>query len=292
MKNLLLILSIFINLIIFGQTNTCQGTFTFGSGPCQRIIIGNGTPGQIQVCLDVKNIPIASGGNKCNPDGLCNPPFNGGGWNPGIYIFNSNSTGTNYTGMMEEDWQGNASLGCYTLSLSTGYAVLFGLCNINGTQISWSTIDECTQNACLNLNCNPLPIELLSFTGNKIDNYNYIEWTTSSEINNDYFTLERSNDGESWKRIYYISGAGNSNQKIMYNFKDYEFKKYINYYKLTQVDFDGEGKEFFIISVDNRLNRYIISRKNILGQDVDENYKGLIIIQYSDGTFEKKYVIN
>jgi hypothetical protein len=289
MKNILLILTLSIIGLAHSQTNTCQGTFTFGSGPCQRIIIGNGTPGQIEVCLTVNNIPVATGGNKCNPGGSCNPPFNGGGWNPGIYIYNSNSSGTNYAGMMVENWQGNAAIGCYTLTLSTGYAVLFGLCNINGTQISWSTINDCGQNACLNPLCDPLPIELFSFNGIKLGNNNLIEWITASEFNNDYFILERSNDGEIWDIIYLKTGSGNSNQSIKYTYNDYTFKNTINYYRLTQVDFDGQLETFNPISIDNNHNRYVINRTNMLGQNVDENYDGLVIIHYDDNTFEKKY---
>jgi hypothetical protein len=111
-------------------------------------------------------------------------------------------------------------------------------------------------------------------------------------MNNDFFILERSEDGNNWERIYYIDGVVNSNQKTTYTFKDYYFKDNINYYKLTQFDFDGEGEESFIISVDNRNNKYLVKMINIMGQEVDDNYTGIVIYQYSDGTFEKKYINN
>jgi len=142
------------------------------------------------------------------------------------------------------------------------------------------------------LNYTILPIKLFSFTGNLINNYNYIKWITASEMNNDFFILERSEDGNNWERIYYIDGVVNSNQKTTYTFKDYYFKDNINYYKLTQFDFDGEGEESFIISVDNRNNKYLVKMINIMGQEVDDNYTGIVIYQYSDGTFEKKYINN
>jgi hypothetical protein len=293
MKNLLLILMVFILKITHSQTNTCQGTFTFGAGPCQRIIIGNGTPGQIRVCLDIKNIPIATGGNKCNPGGLCNPPFNGGGWNPGIYIFNSNSSGTNYAGAMQEDWQSDATIGCYTLTLSTGYAVLFGLCNINGTQISWTTIDACNQNACLGPPCSPLPVELVNFECKNENDYNVIKWSTASENNSSHFILKTSTDGINYRVVLILPSAGNSNQLISYKAIHYDFDKVINYYALEQFDLDGAYKIYGPISSDNRVEEIKKIRTiNMLGQEVDENYKGIFIIQYSDGTFEKKYIPN
>jgi hypothetical protein len=121
--------------------------------------------------------------------------------------------------------------------------------------------DACSYSYNLNVvfgGCDVLPIELLSFTGKQIKDYNYIEWITASELNNDYFTLERSNDGENWKRIHFINGAGNSSTISRYSFNDYEFKESVNYYKLTQVDFDGIGKESFIISVNNKDERELI----------------------------------
>jgi hypothetical protein len=133
-----------------------------------------------------------------------------------------------------------------------------------------------------------LPIELLSFTGKEMKEYNHIEWVTASETNNDYFTLERSDDGENWERIYYKPGAGNSNQNINYSYKDYEFKNDLNYYKLTQVDFDGIGRESFIISIDNKKElKKEIKRVNIVGQEINENYKGVVLIIYEDGSYIK-----
>ncbi|MHA2039146.1 MAG: hypothetical protein ACW98X_22190 [Promethearchaeota archaeon] len=55
-----------------------------------------------------------------------------------------------------------------------------------------------------------VPIELESFDGKNEGNVNNIWWTTTSEINNDYFVLERSRGGEFWEEIYVKEGGGNS----------------------------------------------------------------------------------
>ena len=102
-----------------------------------------------------------------------------------------------------------------------------------------------------------LPIELTRFEGSSYNNTNIIEWETSSEYNNDYFTLERSIDGEHWERIYQVKGAGNSSSNVYYSYNDNHIVG-INYYKLTQYDFDGVGKESFIISVSSEDERKII----------------------------------
>jgi len=289
MKSLILNLLLLILMVTpkaFTQTNVCQGSFTFGSGPCQRIIIGNGTPGQISVCLDVKNIPTGAGGNKCSPGGLCDPPFNGGGWNPGIYIYNSNSTGTNYVGGIQQDWQSNATIGCYTLTLSTGYAVLFGLCNINGTQISWTTIDACGQNACLGLLCSPLPVELISFDGIRTPNGNLLIWKTYTEYNSDYYLIERSTNGEFDENsvIGRVGAAGNSSEVFAYTYTDSTPPQSINYYKLIQVDINGDYQEYGPISVDNRKLLKVIYLTDMLGRKVREDSKGFLFEIYEDGT--------
>jgi hypothetical protein len=286
MKKLLLYLVLLTNCFSFSQTNICQGSFTFGSGPCQRVIIGNGTPGQIRVCLNVKNIPPGTGGNKCSPGGLCDPPFNGGGWNPGIYIYNSNSTGTNYVGGIQQDWQSNATLGCYTLTLSTGYAVLFGLCNINNTQISWTTIDACDQNACLGLPCSPLPVELISFDGIQTTKGNLLIWKTYTEHNSDYYLIEHSTNGEFDENsvIGRVNAAGNSNEVSAYTITDSTPPSIINYYKLIQVDINGDYQEYGPISVDNRKVLKVAYLTDILGRKVQEDSKGLLFEIYEDGT--------
>jgi hypothetical protein len=132
-----------------------------------------------------------------------------------------------------------------------------------------------------------LPIELLSFTGKQMKDYNYIEWITASEINNDYFTLERSNDGKNWKRIHFINGAGNSNKQLSYEIVDRDYPSSINYYRLTQFDFDGVSEIFNPVSIDNRSDKYLVKIINILGQEVDERYNGIVIKLYNDGSIEK-----
>jgi hypothetical protein len=100
-----------------------------------------------------------------------------------------------------------------------------------------------------------LPIELLSFGGTVIDSRNVLlEWSTASELNNDYFIIERSTDGYNWTQIKNIDGSGNSNTKINYTTIDNSAPRTIVYYKLSQVDFDGISEEFSPINVNLTLN--------------------------------------
>ncbi|MBK7183144.1 MAG: hypothetical protein IPH89_09505 [Bacteroidetes bacterium] len=66
------------------------------------------------------------------------------------------------------------------------------------------------------LGCTPLPIELLSFSGKNMGKRILLEWTTATEINNSFFTLERSKDADKFDEVAIIEGAGNSASIINY----------------------------------------------------------------------------
>jgi hypothetical protein len=85
-----------------------------------------------------------------------------------------------------------------------------------------------------------LPVELYSFdVVNNNENVNII-WVTASEINNDYFIVERSANGSDWEEIKRINGAGNSTQTISYSETDNNPLAGVSYYRLKQVDYDGK----------------------------------------------------
>jgi PKD repeat protein len=85
----------------------------------------------------------------------------------------------------------------------------------------------------------PLPVELLYFDGTKQGDGVLLEWVTETEINNDYFVLERSKDGREFSPITEIAGAGDSQTRTYYNHLDENPYQGANYYRLRQVDFDG-----------------------------------------------------
>ena len=134
-----------------------------------------------------------------------------------------------------------------------------------------------------------LPIELTEFTGTEHSAYNVLEWQTASEHNNSHYILERSSTGDYTEKdvISVINGAGNSTQLLDYSFVDKDAPETINYYRLTQVDYDGNFKQYGPISIDNRITKNIVKCFNLMGQEVNEYERGLIILQYEDGTVEK-----
>lgn len=91
-----------------------------------------------------------------------------------------------------------------------------------------------------------LPVELSSFTVLPVQLKTQINWRTETEINNDYFSIERSTDAINWALLTKIEGAGNSNAIKDYEWIDNSPLSGINYYRLSQTDFDGT-KEYFDI---------------------------------------------
>ncbi|NNF34133.1 MAG: T9SS type A sorting domain-containing protein [Saprospiraceae bacterium] len=84
-----------------------------------------------------------------------------------------------------------------------------------------------------------LPVELVDFDGYKNQTSVELEWMTASEINNDHFLLERSDDGINYTTIAQIDGVGNSSIDQKYSYHDNQPRIGNNYYRLTQVDIDG-----------------------------------------------------
>jgi hypothetical protein len=106
---------------------------------------------------------------------------------------------------------------------------------------------------------NPLPISLLDFSAKQKNDAVDLFWKTASEVNNDYFVLERSIDGVNWEEIYTCKGAGTSTIINHYSFVDYEIQSSTVYYKLKQIDFDGKCSYSNILSVTNNIQPSRIS---------------------------------
>lgn len=123
-------------------------------------------------------------------------------------------------------------------------------CNLNGSPISGSP-------GLATIGCGlELPIELTDFKAiAQDDNTILVEWLTASEFNNDFFTVERSNDNLNWTSVAKIDGARNSIQTIHYSVVD-QFPYFnTSYYRLKQTDFDGKYSYSSTVSVNLNENQ-------------------------------------
>ncbi len=105
----------------------------------------------------------------------------------------------------------------------------------------------------------PLPIELLEFNAVLKEDAVVIDWITSSEKNNDYFVIERTSDGISFLPVATIKGAGNSEQRLYYSTVDSLPVPGVSYYRLKQVDFDGNYSLSKLVSVTYKKNKNELS---------------------------------
>ncbi len=138
-----------------------------------------------------------------------------------------------------------------------------------------------------------LPIKLLRFRGTSFNQSNQLSWQTASEINNDYFTLERSVNAVNFKPIATINGAGNSNALLNYNFVDNLPNIGVNYYRLKQTDFNGDFSFSKIISLKNKAEiKIIVSHKQLSLISKDETSISSLNIYNINGkkVLEKKIV--
>jgi hypothetical protein len=98
-----------------------------------------------------------------------------------------------------------------------------------------------------------LPVELVDFYGERDDRVNNLFWSTATEIDNNYFTIERSQDGYNWSILAHVQGAGSTNEPQNYATLDPHPFAGITYYRLSQTDFDGTTKALGVISLNSEI---------------------------------------
>jgi hypothetical protein len=97
---------------------------------------------------------------------------------------------------------------------------------------------------------NPLPVELTSFMAAVTPNSVLLNWSTASELNNDFFELQRSATGEKFEKIATVKGAGTVRDRTDYQYEDVTPLYGKNYYRLRQVDFDGQDAYSNVVVAD------------------------------------------
>ncbi len=100
---------------------------------------------------------------------------------------------------------------------------------------------------------NPLPVELISFTGKYTDDKITLNWVTATELNNKCFEIEKSIDGIVFSKIGVVNGSGTTSDKHEYEFTDYNVSNTKYFYRLKQINFDGISEFSKVVEVDASL---------------------------------------
>jgi Secretion system C-terminal sorting domain len=153
-----------------------------------------------------------------------------------------------------------------------------------------------------------LPIVLKNFEVFTSDSYAKLFWLTSSESNNDFFTIERSTDGKKFVAVQDIKGAGNSSIELSYEWVDQNFLGGSIYYRLKQTDYDGKYSYSNTIKVrteirsetkvypnpttqvvtvsapsHNTLQIMDVFGKSLINQDLSEGLNTIDVVDLPDG---------
>ncbi|HRE66146.1 MAG TPA: hypothetical protein PLX76_04480 [Cyclobacteriaceae bacterium] len=110
---------------------------------------------------------------------------------------------------------------------------------VNRTGLSVANLSNNFHVGSTNATNSPLPIQLLSFDALPEKESVKLNWSTASELNNDFFTIEKSRDGESFDEVSQVAGQGTTNAQSKY--VSYDDEPWIGktYYRLKQTDYDG-----------------------------------------------------
>ncbi len=229
------------------------GTLTKGFQLASVEFYGTHSIGNILGYFTGTLIPIQPGpiGPECPANDFSTmAPLNNGYW---TLTANTNASSANYKmTLFNLNYTNNAGATAWTVlkaSTAAGPWTLSGNCiastvaatardNMNGFSVFTSGQSGV-----------PLPVELLNFDA-VIQGENVLTtWTTASEINNDYFVIQRSHDGINFQDVGSRLGSGNSSVTLYYSLLDTKPMAGLSYYRLRQVDFDGTKTESPLVAV-------------------------------------------
>ena len=134
------------------------------------------------------------------------------------------------------------------------YGLQGGSCNCNGNYnqgeggIVTFIWDEGNSIECTYVN-GVLPVSLISFNVTKTEYGHMLKWQTATEVNNDYFSIQRSINGIDFEEIGVVKGNGNSSDLLSYDYEDLYPNTGVNYYRLVQYDFDGQSNLSALVAI-------------------------------------------
>lgn len=120
----------------------------------------------------------------------------------------------------------------------TGDASTFSVNILGAGAAQWSV--KSGTGADLVIQTTVLPVELMYFNAATKGQENLLTWRTASEVNNQGFDIERSSDGRTWQTLAFVSGQGTTLEEQSYTYMDSRPLHGLNYYRLKQMDFDGQ----------------------------------------------------
>jgi hypothetical protein len=164
-----------------------------------------------------------------------------------VTLFNTNGVGSSFT----------------TYPAASGSVITPTSVTYNATADRWSVTFSATGSGALYVHTGnfPLPVTLVNFKGEQAGEINKLSWSTSTEVNNKGFELERSADGRTYTTITFIATKaenGNSTSLLDYAFNDRSVAGK-TYYRLKQVDKDGRYNYSNVVVLNRKVSEVVLS---------------------------------
>jgi len=221
--------------------NSASLLFPIGNAVYNPVTITNNTGSSDNFSAKVRDAVLEDGTTGIS----MRAPHVGVTWDINTNITNA-SPGINFTVQWESSQEKNSinsfALNHYNSSVSAWEfaAGNSGSVSVNGTTktMTHTGYTGTFSPFAIGGDASPLPVQLLHFEATLQNKHALLSWSTSSETNNSGFEIMKSSDGQNWNPIGFVLGAGNSVETQVYQFVDFNFNT-LAYYKLKQVDFDG-----------------------------------------------------
>ena len=199
---------------------------------------GGGAGGSILMNISgsyTNAVTISAKGGKGGDQSQSSCHGTGGGGGGGVIWFSQSSTPANVTTVVTGGAAGqnvHASFDCGVREWGATAGSSGGLLyNTDPSSLYFLNMNDCNFS---------LPVELVSFVGEVSEQGVLLQWTTASEINNDHFSIERTEDLMTYATIGDVHAAGNTSVTTSYSFRDDNAPAKELFYRLKQVDFDGK----------------------------------------------------
>lgn len=120
-----------------------------------------------------------------------------------------------------------------------------------------------------------LPITLVYFNVSPQKKDALVKWGVANQLNNQFFEIERSKDAINWAKIITLDGAGTTSQYLEYQYLDKNTLRGTSYYRLKQIDFNGEFSYSSIVAINikDEINIYPNPAKDFVNITIDDNSK-------------------
>lgn len=175
-----------------------------------------------------------------------------------------------------------------TISMQT--EVMIGMASISGDPLTSANmrVDQLSMSS--SVGTSTFPVELTAFDGEIVNETAYLDWVTETELNNDYFTVERSVDGVSFEIVGHVDGKGTSLEQNRYRLEDREPYKGTTFYRLKQTDLDGSFQ--YLSTIELTYSRRNKAKMNAYPNPVSDRQLSITLEGIDAQSIEQMYLMD